>query len=77
MSFMYQVSLAHLEGLQQAFDDLAKLVGPVMCGADGVSNEMFNDYIKILQRGNSHAAFIAAMVSVIHDRQKVDIVQTA
>jgi hypothetical protein len=48
-----------------------------MCGADGVSNEMFNDYIKILQRGNSHAAFIAAMVSVIHDRQKVDIVQTA
>lgn len=77
MSYQNQVSLAHLAGLQQAFDDLAKLVGPVMCGAEGISNDAFNEYIKILQRGNAHAAYIAALVSVIHSNHKMDVVQTA
>lgn len=77
MAFTQQVSLAHLEGLQQAFDDLTKLVGPVMCGAEGISNDLFNEYIRILQRGNSHAAFIAALAGVIRDNTKFDIVQAA
>lgn len=77
MSFQQQVSLAHLAGLQQAFDDLAKLVGPVMCGAEGISNDTFNQYIKILQRGNSHAAWIASIVTFAQEQHKLDVVQTA
>lgn len=77
MSYQHQISLAHLAGLQQAFDDLAKLVGPVMCGSEGVSHDTFNQYIAILQRGNSHAAWIAALVSTAQADHKIDVVQPA
>lgn len=77
MSYQHQISLAHLAGLQQAFDDLTKLVGPVMCGAEGVTNDMFDDYIHILQRGNTHAAWIAALVSTVQTAHKIDVVQSA
>lgn len=76
MSYQHQISLAHLAGLQKAFDDLVKLVGPVMCGAEGVSNDTFNQYIKVIQQGNVHAAWIAAMVSTIQSDHKIEVVQT-
>ena len=77
MSNNLEISLKDLDDLVQAYERLRSLVGPVMCKSEGVSREMFEEYLRIIAIGAGSAAFLRGRVDRVKQNTQVTVVQPA
>jgi hypothetical protein len=77
MSNNVEISLKDLDDLVQAYNRLRSLVGPVMCKSEGISREMFEEYLRIIALGAGPAAFLDGRINNVKKATTLTIVQAA
>jgi hypothetical protein len=78
MSLPQTVSLAHLDGLLQATDELISLVAPIMTKtAPIIDHGTFNAYITIVGRCHAHGIPLKVRTDMLKDNLKLAVEATA